>query len=59
MKIKTHYDPPPIPVRTFDWSAYDDDTYSGDEGQPLGRGRTEEEAIADLLQQIEGETDAA
>lgn len=45
-QIKTHYDPPPIPVRDHDWSAYDYDTY--DEDMPVGYGATEAEAIEDL-----------
>lgn len=53
MKIRTHYDPPPIPMRDFDWSAIDADTY--DYTEPIGYGRTEDEAIADLLSQIEDE----
>lgn len=52
MKIKTSHDFPPIPDRRFDWSAVDDDTYDGP-GCPIGRGATEQEAIADLLAQIE------
>ncbi len=54
MNIKTHYDPPPIPNRSFDWSAIDDDTYDGspDSKCPVGHGATEEEAIADLKEQI-------
>jgi hypothetical protein len=52
MNIKTDHDPPPIPLRNFDWLAYDDDTYDG-LGSPLGHGPTKEEAIADLLEQIE------
>lgn len=44
--IKTVFDPPPIPLRTFDWHAYDDATY--EPGNPVGHGATEEEAIADL-----------
>ena len=52
MNIKTNFVYPPIPIRSFDWQAYDDDTYDG-EGCPLGHGATEQEAIADLLQQIE------
>lgn len=52
MKIVTHYDPPPIPPRQFDWTAYDDETYDG-EGCPLGHGATEAEAIQDLMDQIE------
>jgi hypothetical protein len=43
--------PPPIPIRDFDWSAIDDDTYDYD--APIGQGPTEAAAIADLLQQIE------
>ena len=54
MKIKTNYEYPPIPIRDFDWSAVDDDTYDGAEDShcPIGWGRTEEEAIADLMQQL-------
>lgn len=52
MKIVAHYDPPPIPDRRFDWSAVDDDTYDGP-GCPVGFGRTEAEARADLLERIE------
>lgn len=63
MKIKTSFDYPPIPIRTMDWSAIDEDTYDASyEGEdetghhwkqgPVGRGATEAEAIADLLEQI-------
>jgi hypothetical protein len=52
MKISTSYDPPPIPIRSFDWMAVDDDTYDGP-GSPIGLGATEQEAIADLLDQLE------
>jgi len=52
MRIKTHYDPPPIPPRDYDWCAYDDDTYDGTPGQPIGWGATEQAAIDDLLEQI-------
>ena len=57
MKIRTSFDYPPIPVRNFDWSAIDEDTYDGAEdsstrGQ-IGRGATEAEAIADLMDQLE------
>lgn len=65
MKITTSYDFPPIPDRSMDWSAIDEDTYDCDCDQdgffslgPIGRGRTEAEAIADLLQQIEDQADA-
>ena len=51
MKIKTTHAYPPIPVRYFDWLAYDDDTYGGP-GSKLGTGPTEEDAIRDLIEQI-------
>ena len=51
MTIKTSFDYPPIPLRSFDWSAIDDQSYDGP-GSPLGQGPTEAAAIADLLQQI-------
>lgn len=53
-KIITAHDYPPIPVRSFDWSAVLDG-YDGapDAGfQPVGHGATEREAIEDLLEQI-------
>lgn len=55
MKIKTNCECPPIPIRNFDWSAIDDDTYDGAEDShcPIGRGATEIDAIRDLLDQIE------
>lgn len=60
MKIRTSYDCPPIPWRNFDWSAIDEDTYDVDCDEdgfftncPIGHGATEQEAIADLLDQIE------
>ncbi len=46
MKILTHYDPKPIPLRGFDWCAvYDDD---GGESY-AGYGATEAEAIRNLM----------
>jgi hypothetical protein len=62
MNIKTAYErkpgrvdgPKPFP---FDWEAWDDDTYTGEPGDPLGFGATEAEAIADLMVQIEEEDD--
>ena len=51
-KIITHYDPPPIPVRCFDWSAVTDNY---EPGHPLGWGYTEDQAIQDLLDQLEDE----
>lgn len=46
-KIITEFVHPPIPVRQFDWSATRD---GWDEGEPIGWGKTEDEAIADLLE---------
>jgi hypothetical protein len=39
-----------FPIRDFDWSAVTDDY---DEGSPIGFGRTEREAITDLMTRIE------
>jgi hypothetical protein len=52
MKIKTEHAFPPIPIRRFDWIAYDDDTYGGP-GSITGMGETEEEAIEDFREQWE------
>tara|TARA_R110000868_G_scaffold41899_6_gene142401 strand:+ start:76 stop:237 length:162 start_codon:yes stop_codon:yes gene_type:complete len=51
MKIVTSYDPPPIPLRHMDWSAIDDSSY--EPGAPIGYGSTEQEAIADLKEQLD------
>ena len=55
MKIRTEFVCPPIPIRNFDWSAVDDDTYDGapDAHCPIGWGATEQAAIDDLLAQLE------
>jgi len=46
-KIVTHHDYPPIPIRDLDWSAH----YEGEEEAGLyGHGATEEEAIADFIE---------
>lgn len=45
-KIITTYDFPPIPVRDYDWSAVREDYEDGD---AIGYGKTEEEAIKDLI----------
>lgn len=50
MTIITKYDQPPIPPRQFDWTAVEDNY---DLDSPIGYGRSEQEAIADLQQQIE------
>lgn len=52
-KIVTKYDPPPIPWRDADWSAVFDDY---DLGSPIGHGKTEADAINDLM--MEAEMDA-
>jgi hypothetical protein len=58
-KIHTSFDYPPIPVRDMDWSAVTDnyEAESDSEGSwsthPIGHGATEQEAIADLLDQLE------
>lgn len=61
--IHTHFEYPPIPVRNFDWVATDDN-YDCDCDQdgffstsPIGHGATEQDAIDDLLEQLE-ESDA-
>ena len=44
---------PPIPERKYDWCAYDDDQCGCPEcHRPVGYGATEQEAIADLLEQL-------
>jgi hypothetical protein len=58
MRIVTNHDPKPIPFRNCDWIAVDDETYGGEPSDPIGYGATEEEAIADLLEQL-AERDAA
>jgi hypothetical protein len=47
-KIKTEFVNPPIPIRCYDWAA----TFDGyDIGCLIGHGKTEKEAVADLLEQ--------
>jgi hypothetical protein len=53
MKIRTKNVFPPIPSRDFDWCAYDDNTYGGGPGEPIGWGETEQAAIADLVEKLE------
>ena len=50
MNIKTFYEYPPVPVSGF-WIAYDDDL--GADTSPYGQGATEQEAIDDLMAQLE------
>jgi len=49
-KIITRHVYPPIPLRSFDWCAYRD---GQEELGGYGYGRTEQEAVADLLFQEE------
>lgn len=51
VRVQTEHVYPPIPDRSCDWSAIDSDHY--DEGEPIGRGATEQEAIDDLISQLE------
>lgn len=56
--IATSADFPPIPTRDYDWSAYFPNEFDGapDAGpQLIGRGETEAEAIADLIEQASDE----
>lgn len=54
MKIVTHNIYPPIPIRTFDWTAYDDDRYCGcgECKNLVGYGATRDEALTDLCEQL-------
>jgi hypothetical protein len=52
-QIVTTHVMPPIPTNIFDWSACFDDY---EPGAPIGYGPTKEEAIADLMEQVEIET---
>ena len=52
--ITTTHNPPPIPLRCFDWSATLADY---DEGDPVGYGATEAEAVEDLKEQMEDRGD--
>ena len=49
MKLITTYNPPPIPIRQFDWTCIDEN-YEG--GDIIGTGETEEAAIADYWEQL-------
>lgn len=52
LKVRTECVYPPIPIRDYDWSAVDDNTYDGP-GNPIGWGRTEQAAIDDLIEQFQ------
>jgi len=53
--IRTDYWMKPDPNRNFDWEAWIDDT--ADLGMRMGFGATRDEAIEDLLEQLEAEVD--
>lgn len=48
-KIRTEHWPKPIPTDQFDWSAVADGYEPGD---PIGYGKTEQDAIDDLLEKL-------
>ena len=50
MTIITEFVYPPIPIRSFDWAAMEE---GYDLGSKVGRGETQEEAVLDLLEQLE------
>ena len=57
MNITVCFDFPPIPIRSFDFSAHLTDYYDGAPdagrfGNWIGYGETKEAAVADLLDQI-------
>lgn len=57
MSVKTERIFPPIPTRSFDWMAYDDDVCHCPEcRQVRGYGATEAEAIADFVEQMQEKT---
>jgi len=51
INIQTYYDPKPIPIRRFDWEAFDSDALDYD--SVTGFGSTKEEAIADLMERLD------
>ena len=53
MTIRTTFHGPLHPSydQSLRWSAIDDNTYDGP-GSPMGWGHTEQEAIADLIEQL-------
>lgn len=54
--INSQYNPKPIPDRSWDWEAWQSANY--DLGSPTGYGPTENDAVSDLLQQLEDSCDA-
>lgn len=59
IKLRTDFIYPPIPIRTHDWSAVTDDYDGADDSNcPIGYGATEQQAIDDLIMQIEDEAES-
>lgn len=50
LRIRTNMDNPPIPTRRYDWAAWID---GEEESNIQGRGETESDAVAELLQTLE------
>jgi hypothetical protein len=60
MKLVTVHVYPPIPIRDYDWCAYDSSTYDGAEDaghQTVGWGPTEEAAVLDFNKQRQDDHD--
>lgn len=64
MRFSATHECPPIPDRSYDWSAVDESTYDGF-GCSIGYGPTALDAVKDLMEQLEergrpkGEIEAA
>lgn len=52
MNIETRSDLTGAAPADSAWTAIDADTYDGTPGSPIGTGRTQAEAIADLLEKL-------
>jgi hypothetical protein len=52
IRVRTENTFPPIPYRGRDWCAWDDRCSPDDDNFTLGEGETEEQALADLLDQM-------
>ena len=50
-KIRTSFIHPPIPDRSFDWAAWDDN--KGEDMSKVGMGPTERAAVDDLMEKLE------
>ena len=56
--ILTSYERKPMPLRSHDWCAVEDQTYDGQETDPIGYGETEFDAIRALIDQLEMKADS-